>query len=460
MFQTLMPRTLVLKYLSYINNIFITLGVELMNSFKLPENFMFGTATASLQIEGGDKNNSWYRWAEQGHIKDNTHCIVANDHWNRVEEDIELMKKLNCRVYRMSLEWSRIEPEKGKFNSEAIEHYKWEIQKLIEAGINPLVTLHHFSNPLWMEDEGAWLNAEAVSYFERYTEYVVSKLGEHVCDWVTINEPNVYLLIGYVFGEWPPGKTSIKDYLKGAKNMIMAHIKSYNKIHEVRTKMGFRDTMVGVAFHLRVYDPKHGTALEKRLCKNTDHLTQEIFIQGMTEGKLVFPVGSGYPLGKGKYFDFFGINYYTRDIISFTLNPSQLFAKTEVKEDAPVNDLGWELYPEGLYRICKKYYDRFKQPIYITENGTCDSKDAFRTRYIYDHIQQVKRLIDEGVDVQRYYHWTLMDNFEWIEGLSARFGVVEVNFDTLERKIRKSGQFYAELCKHKAVTDEMIEKYL
>ncbi len=428
--------------------------------FSLPEGFMLGTATASLQIEGGDKNNSWYRWAEQGHIKDGTHCIVADDHWNRVDEDIQLVKQLNSKVYRMSLEWSRIEPHKGQFDKAAIDHYRDEIQKLISAGIKPLVTLHHFSNPLWLEDSGSWLNEEAIDSFEAYTAYVVSQLGDIVSEWVTINEPNIYLIMSYAFGHWPPGKKSILDYFKGAKNMILAHIKSYKKIHELRKEMGYEDSMVGVAFHLRVYDPKKGTAIEKLVAKNTERLSQEIFVAGMTEGKLIFPVGSGYPMGKGKYFDFFGINYYTRDIISFTPDLGKAFAKTEVKEDAPINDLGWEIYPEGLYRLCKSYYDRFKLPIFITENGTCDSRDAFRTEYIYDHLYQVKKLVEDGVDVQRYYHWTLMDNFEWIEGLSARFGVVEVNFDTLERTIRKSGRFYSELSENNGVTADMIERYL
>ncbi|MFZ5353878.1 MAG: glycoside hydrolase family 1 protein [Bacillota bacterium] len=428
--------------------------------FELPEEFLLGTATASLQIEGGDKNNSWYRWAEEGHIKDGSHCIIADDHWNRIDEDIELMRKLNNKVYRMSLEWSRIEPKKGSFDEAAIDHYRMELQKLKDAGIKPLITLHHFSNPLWLEDSGSWLNPEVIELFERYTEFVVSRIGDIAGEWITINEPNVYLLIGYVFGEWPPGRKSITAYFKGAKHMIAAHIKSYRKIHEIRSKMGYTDTKVGVAFHLRVYDTKSDTMLEKCVRNNIERLTQEIFVSGMTEGKLIFPVGSGYPLGKGRYFEFFGINYYTRDIVSFAMNPGMMFAKLEFKKDSPKNDLGWEIYPEGLYRLCKHYYERFGAPIYITENGTCDNKDEFRTEYIYNHVFQIKKLIDDGIDVQRYYHWTLLDNFEWIEGLSARFGVIEVNFDTLERKIKRSGSFYAELCKNNAVTEEMIKEFL
>jgi beta-glucosidase len=436
------------------------IGGQIMNSFKLPGGFLIGTATSSLQIEGGDRNNSWYRWAEEGHIKDGTHSVNAVDHWNRVEEDIEIMKKLNTQTYRLSIEWSRIEPERGKFNKEAIDHYRWEIEKLMEAGIKPLVTLHHFTNPLWLEDNGAWVNHESVDLFRRYTEYVVTYLGDIVSDWITINEPNVYMTSSYLFGTWPPGEKSISKFIKGSRNMILAHIKAYNTIHRVREGMNQKDTIVGVANHLRIFDPKKKTPLNKWVSNIYDRIFQEMFIIGMTEGKLVFPLGSGYPLEKGRYYDFIGINYYSRDIISFKMDFANLFSKREVLEDSKVNDLGWEIYPEGIYRICKKYYDRLKAPIFITENGTSDDKDKFRIKYIYDHIYQIKKLIDDGIDVQRYYHWSLMDNFEWLEGLNSKFGLVSINPDTYERKVKKSGSFYSELCREKGVTEEMIKEYL
>jgi len=431
-----------------------------MQAFQLPKDFLFGTATAALQIEGGDRNNSWFRWCEQGHIKDGSHCILADDHWNRVAEDIDLMKKLNHQVYRMGLEWSRIEPRKGQFSTDALAHYRKEIELLVKNDIKPLVTLHHFSNPLWLEDQGGWLSEEVVGLFERFTEVVVNHLGDLVSEWITINEPNVYLAMGYVTGEWPPGEKNIMHYFKGAKYMIFSHIKAYQKIHTIRQDRGFKDTLVGVANHMRVFDPQHGTAREKLSCYLYDLLFQDLFIAGMVAGRLIPPVGTGYPLGKGYYMDFFGLNYYTRDIISATWNPAALFGKIEVKKGVPTNDLGWEIYPEGIYRISKQYYERFRVPIFITENGICDKHDRLRARYIYDHLYQIKRLIDEGVDVQRYYHWTLMDNFEWIEGLSGRFGLIEVDFDTQERKIRKSGEFYAAMSKNKGVSRDMIKKYL
>lgn len=432
-----------------------------MEEFKLPENFKLGTATSSLQIEGGDKNNTWYRWSELKKIKDGSHCITSCDHWKRVEEDIELMKKLNSEIYRLSIEWSRIEPQKDNFNIQAMNHYKDEIKKLKNSGIEPLITLHHFSNPIWFEDSGGWNNDDSIKLFERYTEYVVANLGEYVSEWITINEPNVYLYQSFITGNWPPGeKGNIKKFLKASKNLIMAHILSYRKIHEVRLNKGLKDTKVGVANHLRIFDFDKNSFLNRLVIKNIDKLFHEIFIKGMSEGLLLSPIGKGHPFGKGKYIDFFGINYYSRDIISFSLNVKNLFFKIKPNEKVEKNDLGWEIYPEGIYRIAKKYYERFHLPIYITENGIADSKDNQRCMYIYSHLYYINKAIKEGIDIKKYYHWTLMDNFEWHEGVSAKFGLIEVDFKTKKRTIRKSGYFFSEIIKNKGITQEMINKYL
>jgi len=435
---------------------------RLMQSFHLPDNLLLGVATAAVQIEGGDTNNSWYRWCRQkDRIADGTNCDVADDHWNRVDEDIALMQRLNVHTYRMGLEWSRIEPRPGQFDTTAVAHYRDEIEKLVAAGIITIVTLHHFSNPLWLEDQGAWLNPDVIPAFENYTAFIYQQLGDFVSDWVTINEPNVYLMFGYVQGIWPPGEQNMRHYFKGARNMIGAHIAAYKKIHAIAEKRGNGHANVGVAHHLRVFEPGRGHRSDKWICALFDRLFHQLFITGMSEGRLLFPVGRGYPFGRGLFQDFFGINYYSRDMVCFKLGKiGQLFGELTVKPDAPKNDLGWEIYPQGLYDLCRRYYRRFKQPIFILENGTGDGTDAFRSRYIFDHLHQVKRLLNDGVDVQRYYHWTLMDNFEWAEGLSARFGLIEVDYDTQQRSIRNSGHFFSDICRKRGITREMIAEYL
>ncbi|MEN6551158.1 MAG: glycoside hydrolase family 1 protein [Candidatus Cryosericum sp.] len=430
-----------------------------METFALPKGFLLGTATSSLQIEGGDRNNSWYRWVQTGHVKDGTTCFIAADHWNRFPEDIALMQQLHLQTYRMSLEWSRIEPEQGHFDSDAMQHYRKELEMLVAAGIRPLVTLHYFTNPLWVEDAGGWLNPEAADWFEGYTAYAVENLGDLVSDWCTINAPNQYLAQGYLIGGWPPNDVGLTRYLRAARTMIAAHIRAYRKLHQVRAAAGYQNTSVGTALHLRPFDPKHGTGHERRAAATWDRLFHELFVSGMCEGRLLQPLGSGYPLGEGRYCDFFGVNYYTRDIVNCADAPNAPLGRREVRDGAPTSNLGWEIYPEGLYRVCRRYWDRYHIPVFITENGTADATDAFRADFIYEHLWQVHQLIEDGVDVQRYYYWSLLDGFEWLEGLSAKFGLIAVDPSTLERTVRTSGWFYGDIAKNGGVTAKMLQQY-
>lgn len=415
-----------------------------MHTFTLPENFLFGTATSGFQIEGNNFNSSWFNWINSGHIKNFLKNQIFCDHWNRVNEDIKLLKKLNSKIYRMSIEWSRIEPEEGVFDKKAVDHYRYEIKKIKENGIIPMVTLHHFSNPIWFENKGGWINKASIDCFLKYTSYIVSQLSDFVQDWITINEPNVYLSMGYLKGYWPPGKKiAFWYYLKCAQNMIKAHQKAFNLIH----KMGEDKNMnmnVGVAHHIRYFKPINNSFLNKKIIQLINYYFHDLFIDQMTMKNKK----------NERCADFLGINYYTGNIIGISLNPFKKSPEIKIK-----NDLGWEIYPEYLYNICNKYYQKYKLPIYITENGVCDNNDTLRIKFIYDHILQIKKLIDAGVDVKRYYYWSLIDNFEWLEGVAARFGLIHVDFNTLIRTIKKSGLFYSELSKNNSITDEMINKY-
>lgn len=425
-----------------------------MRPFRLPEGFMLGSATAATQIEGGDRNSNWYDWCRQGKIKDGASCERANDHWNRYPEDIALMKRLNHKVYRMGIEWSRIEPEKGKFDASALAHYRDELSMLLKNGIQPLVTLHHFSHPLWFAEEGGFETEAAVDCFERYTRHMVENLGDLVSEYITINEPNVYVTNGYFFGDWPPGKKDLRLSWQVYKVMTLCHITAYRAIHRIRKEKGFSGkTKVGIANHLRVFAPYSKSPLDWMAAKVMDYLFQGAVIRSMADGRLRFPIGSGAPVGKGRYYDFIGINYYSRSAVRFK------GFRSDVMPGTPRNDLGWEIYPEGLVQLCKRFYKEYGAPIWITENGTCDEKDLFRAKYIHDHLQAVSKLCEEGIPVERYYHWTLMDNFEWVEGESARFGLIHTDFETQKRTVRRSGEFYGEICEHHGVTEDMISRY-
>ena len=415
--------------------------------FRLPDSLVLGCATAATQIEGGDKNNSWYAWAQKpGKIEDGTTPERANQHWNRVKEDLSLMSHMGIKNYRFGIEWSRIEPSEGLFDDVAMEHYRTEIKCMLSHGIQPLVTLHHFSNPIWFEKKGAFKNKSCIPIFRRYASYVVSHLMDLCSDYVTINEPNVYAVFGYVYGTWPPGQTNLLRSFRVLKHLTLCHLHTYRDIH---TAYGDRPVRVGFANHLRVFVPYSKGPIDAMQSKIMEYLFQGAITKSMSTGKLSFPIGFGSPLGKGRFYDYIGINYYSRSVIR---NFSEMICT-----DRPTNDLGWDIYPEGLSILCKEQYKKYRAPIWITENGTCDKEDDFRSAFIYDHLKQI---CDDALPVERYYHWTFMDNFEWAEGESAPFGLVACDFATQTRKIRSSGHFYHDLIRERAVTPAMINRYL
>lgn len=427
---------------------------------KLDEQLLLGSATAPYQIEGGGLTNTdWHVWSQmKGKIKDGTTGEVACDHWNRVEENVDLLSQMNQQIYRMGIEWARVQPSAGEFADDLLGRYRHEIQLLLDKGIKPLVTLHHFVNPTWLMDKGGWEKEEVVDRFERYVRYVVDELADLVDEWVTINEPFVYLVQGYFYATWPPGKREPFTGFKVLKNMLHAHVKAYQVIHQIYKDRG-REVKVGIAHHMRVFDPlNEKSLLDKMSCKLANRLVNDLVIAGMIDGRLLMPLGIGQPWGEGPFCDFFGLNYYSRDIISFSANPKNSFLKMSTHLTNQRNDLGWEIYPEGLYRILQKIA-QYGMPIYITENGIADADDVQRPAFIINHLQIVQKARNAGIPVERYYHWSTMDNFEWAEGLSSRFGLIEVDYSTQVRKIRPSGKMYAEICKTHQISDQMLAKY-
>jgi len=422
-----------------------------MKPFKLPADFLLGSATSATQIEGGDRNNTWFKWCEAGHIKDGTSCVRAADHWNRVEADVRLLAGTHQQIYRMGLEWSRIEPRDGVFNDDAILHYRNELSLLLESGIRPMLTLLHFSIPLWFADLGGFLNPQCVTYFERYVRYVVENLGDLVQDYATINEPNLYAINGYWFGLWPPGQKNFRRSMKVAANLARCHMKAYKLIHELRDVGQFiTPTYVAAVHNLIEFVPLRPRKADHVAARVLSYLYQSAIVHAFTTGRFLPPLGFSGLFSRQLLADYMGINYYTR------LASHAKGFQFEPLPGTPRNDLGWEIYPEGLKKVCRWSHNHHTAlPIWITENGTCDAADAFRTEFIYDHLKAISELIEEGIPVERYYHWSLMDNFEWLEGESGRFGLVAVNFETQERTLRRSGEFYAELCRNHGVIEEI-----
>lgn len=417
--------------------------------FKLPEDMYLGAASAATQIEGGNKQNSWYDWYNKGHIKDGADPSIANRHYELYAEDAKLMRDMGLKHYRLGLEWARLEPEQGVYDENEFLHYRNELKLLRELGIEPLLTIHHFTNPLWFERMGAFESKGCADIFLNFVKKVIEELGDLVSEYITINEPNVYAVEGFFFGEWPPGKKSFTSTIKVLNNMCECHIRAYGLIHNMRKEKGLSDTKVSYAHHMRVFEPKDPKNILHRLYTNIQHrIFQSSVSKAYLTGNGLFPLKSIKGAGKGLYCDFHAINYYTRAAVAG-------FGETYM-DNIPVNDLGWEIYPQGITEVAKELYSLAPLPIYITENGTCDNTDSFRSRYLYEHI---KALCESGLPVKRYYHWCFTDNFEWIEGFSARFGLVHVDYTTQQRTIKRSGDFYTKMIENRGVTKGMYDEY-
>ncbi|MDR2734171.1 MAG: family 1 glycosylhydrolase [Spirochaetota bacterium] len=412
---------------------------------------LYGASSAAAQIEGGDLRHNWNDWADKGRIKDGSSPRRACDHFHRWREDIDLMAGMGIRIYRMSVEWARIEPARGAYDAAAVAWYRELLQYLKSKGIAPLVTLHHFTHPIWFEEMGGFADPANIPVFLGFVRYAVQSFGDLVDEYVTLNEPNVFAAKGYMEGVFPPGKNSIPLAMKVQAVMASCHILAYELIHKLRREMGYANTKVGFAHHVRVFAPKSKWNPWHRLCSRlTARLFQGALTRACLLGRFIFPFKNyANPLCAGAYADFLGLNYYSRSTISGLADG--------VRRDSPKNDLGWEIFPEGIAVCAREIYALLPRPIYITENGTADNTDAFRCRCIYDHLQALK---NSGLPVERYYHWCFTDNFEWAEGEVPRFGLVYIDYNTQKRALKKSGRFYAALIKNKGVTEAMYTEYV
>ena len=418
--------------------------------FKLKEGLLLGSATAATQIEGGDENNNWARFAAEGKVKDGSTPVRADDHYNRFREDIDIMADMGLQIYRFGIEWSRIEPHQGEYCDEAIAHYRDEIEYMLSKGIKPLLTIHHFTNPLWFEDMGAFENRQSPEVFLSLVKKVIESFGDLVSEYITINEPNVYATNSLFWGYWPPEKKSMGALIRAFSNMTAAHVLAYRYIHEKRNEMGYNDTKVSFANHMRVFAPKNPKNLFHRVAASlSEYLFQGAITDAMMTGKCRFPVLRRKGVRRGKYYDFIGLNYYSRSTVTGLADG--------VREDCFKNDLGWEIYHEGLIELSQQLHKRYVGEVYVTENGTCDNTDAFRARFIYD---QLKLISETDNPITRYYHWSFMDNFEWREGECERFGLVYVDYETQKRTVKESGKLYSDIICDNGVTDDSFDRYV
>ena len=426
----------------------------------LPKGFLFGTATAAHQIEGGNSND-WTDWeagafdAGTPHIKNNDQSTRATDGWNRFDTDLALMQSLGVNSYRFSVEWSRLEPTKGAWDATAMARYRDWALKLRAAGIEPLVTIHHFTLPKWVAAKGGFEDPTTQDELAAFARRVATELGDVVDLWCPLNEINVFAAQGYLNGIWPPGKKGdTKTQMRVMAAMLKAHAKMAKAIRDADTVDANGDgkaTVITTAHHVRVFQPASHSVLDTAIAGLTDDVANEAIPRAFKTGRIVLSVPGSIDIdeqvpGLAGSIDVLGLNYYTRDMVRADLGSASL-SQLYYRGQRPHNDLGWDLYPDGLYLFLTRFA-AYGWPLYVTENGTADTDDSFRVSYLKQHIAAVERAIKDGADVRGYYHWSLTDNFEWAEGYGARFGLFKVDYVTLERKPTKAVETFKAIVKN------------
>lgn len=410
-----------------------------MDKYKnqFPKNFLWGASTASHQVEGGN-HNQWSVWelqvaAEQAkhakhdvgqlpnweEIKDQAenpdNYISSNgvEHYKRYKEDFKIVKQLNLNSFRFGIEWSRLEPEEGKWNAAEFEHYKTYIKELKKQGIEPMLNIWHWTLPVWFTDKGGFKDRANLKYWERFVTKVAEEFAPMVRNVITLNEPNVYASHSYGIGWWPPQEKNWLVAVLVLWNLASAHKRAYKILKKKKPSLN-----IGIAQQLANIQAKR---------------PHNIIDQIMTKWMRYFWNWWFYNRIR-RHQDFIGFNYYFSDYYK---------GIRRYNPEVPTNDLGWYMEPEGLYHILVRAWAHYRKPIIVTENGVADATDQYRQWWLEETLVAMEKALSEGVKVAGYYHWSLLDNFEWAYGWWPKFGLVEVNRKTMKRTIRPSALWFA-----------------
>ncbi len=427
-------------------------------TFHFPKGFLWGAATAAHQVEGNNTNNTWWAWEQQeGRILQGHQSGLACDWWGgRWREDLVRAAEGGQNAHRFSVEWSRIQPAPGRWDEDALDRYREMARGMLERGLTPMLTLHHFSDPLWLAEMGGWENPAAVGYFEAFTRRVVEALREYVSLWVTVNEPNVYTTGGYLAGLFPPGKHELNTMMRVMLNVLRGHAAAYHAIHALQPH-----AQAGMAVHVRGYQPaRTWNPLDRMIAGLNSRIFNDFFPAAVRDGVARMVVGrQRVPEARGTQ-DYLGMNYYTTESTAFDLRQASLgFARHDYPPGSDLSATGFLAnVPEGMFRSLK-WALQFNLPIYITENGVEDGDDRLRPRYLIQHLHQVWRAVNLNYPIRGYFHWSLVDNFEWERGWTQRFGLWELDVESQARRKRASADLYAEICRENGISSEMTARY-
>jgi beta-glucosidase len=447
--------------------------------FQFPKDFLWGAATAAYQIEGspladGAGQSIWHRFSHTpGHTVNGDTGDIACDHYRRYKSDVELMRTLGLKAYRLSVAWARIFPEgTGRINQAGIDFYSRLIDELLKADILPNVTLYHWDLPAALDDRGGWLNPDVADWFGDYAATMFGALGDRVPMWATLNEPLVITDGGYMNGNLAPGHRNLYEVPIVAHNLLRAHGRG---VQAFRAK-GAKDSRIGIVSNLEPKDAATNAPDDIAAAARADAYANRHFLDPVFFGK--YPDEFRAMFGEAwvektredmsliqQPIDFLGVNYYSRGVVAHDATSPPFGLRPVRQEQNPHTDMGWEVFPEGLTRILVWVKNRYGDiPLYVTENGSAfqdppaaiDGKveDPLRTDYLRQHLQAIRNAVVQGVNLRGYFAWSLLDNYEWSYGYTKRFGIVHVNYETQERTIKSSGKFYSAVIREAAPASE------
>jgi beta-glucosidase len=444
---------------------------------SFPDGFAWGTATASYQIEGavaegGRSRSIWDTFSHTpGKIDNGDTGDVADDHYHRYEEDVGHMADLGVGWYRFSLAWPRLQPAgRGRLNPAGLDFYARLIEALLEKDIKPWVTLYHWDLPQVLEDEGGWPNRDTALRFAEYASAVFLRLQDRVAHWTTLNEPWCSSILGYSMGAHAPGRTEPGEAIKAAHHLLLGHGLAVEAMRDENAAHAY-----GITLNLSPTDAASEAPEDVDAARRADGIANRFFLDPLLNG--TYPDDLGFPTGHvaqgdleriSADLDFLGINYYFRTVVRSAEphdGPTLWPFNTDidpVERGLPKTAMGWEIDAQGLYDLLTRVArDYPRVPLYVTENGAAfpDEKtngavhDADRVEYLKTHFQAAARAIADGVDLRGYFVWSLLDNFEWAYGYSKRFGLIHVDYETLDRTPKDSAAFYAAVTRANAVPE-------
>ncbi len=423
-------------------------------NFFFPKDFLLGVGTSSYQTEGNNKYSDWWEFEKiPGKIETGEQCGIATDHWNRYEQDFQLVKAMNCKIYRMSIEWSRIFPKEGVIDIESVNHYHKMFDWLIKNRIKIMLTTHHFTLPIWLANKGGLKNENNILFYEDYVRFLAKEYKNKIDYWCTINEPIILAFVSYYRGIFPPCEKNLKSTQKVINNLLRMHASAYEIL-----KLEYNIKQVGIVKAMHDIEILSENSEDQKMAEFMDYFTNKSFLNALKTGRLPHESKEYIPILK-ESFDFLGINYYHRLLFSSKHFPDGSSPKLPNSDSKYLfTDHEWQPYPAGLFKVLKRISKITDKPIFITENGIATENDVWRQYFIISHLVEISRAIQRKINVRGYVHWTLTDNFEWAKGFNPRFGLVHIDYKTLDRKIKDSGKLYGKICGENMINLDDIKR--